>query len=154
MSQAGTGQVLRAHKREERLEATERSLDKVKARVDAGKLKGADAIGVRVGTVISQYQVAKLFELRVTDAALFWAHRDDRRIAAARADENDRGVRPFRSSASFISLRTSVIASAERSRVSATKPAQRGSNLPSRPRPVYRRSPPRLVRNRSLRACS
>src|SRR6202140_2475728 len=38
---------LRAHKREELLAATERHLEKIKARVDAGKLNGQDAIGVR-----------------------------------------------------------------------------------------------------------
>ena len=77
---------LRAHKREELLAATERSLDKVKARVDAGKLKGADAIGVRVGTVINQYKVAKHFELSITDAALSWARRADSIASEAALD--------------------------------------------------------------------
>jgi len=53
---------LRAHKREELLAATEHNLAKIKARVDAGKLAGADAIGLAVGKVINQYKVAKHFE--------------------------------------------------------------------------------------------
>ena len=44
---------LRTHKREELLAATERDLDKIKARVDAGKLAGHDEIGLRVGTIIT-----------------------------------------------------------------------------------------------------
>src|ERR1019366_10144437 len=40
---------LRAHKREELLCATENNLEKIKARVVAGKLTGQDKIGVRVG---------------------------------------------------------------------------------------------------------
>jgi transposase len=58
---------LRAHKRQELLAATERNLDKIKARVDAGKLVGSDAIGVRVGKVVNQYKVAKHFELAIED---------------------------------------------------------------------------------------
>lgn len=66
---------LRAHKREDLLAATERSLDKVKARVEAGKLMGADEIGVRVGKIINQYKVAKHFELSITDTTLAWSRK-------------------------------------------------------------------------------
>ncbi len=61
---------LRAHKREELLAATERNLEKIQARVVAGKLTGAAAIGVRVGKVINQYQVAKHFDLAIGDTGL------------------------------------------------------------------------------------
>jgi hypothetical protein len=57
--------ALRAHKREELLAATERNLAPIKARVEAGKLKGAEAIGLRVGKVVNQYKVAKHFELSI-----------------------------------------------------------------------------------------
>src|SRR2546427_6556144 len=56
---------LRTHKREELLAATEANLQKIKARVDAGKLAGRDEIGLRVGRVINQYKVAKHFELAI-----------------------------------------------------------------------------------------
>jgi transposase len=68
---------LRAHKREDLLAATERSLNKIKARVDAGKLSGSDAIGVRVGKVVNQYKVAKHFELNIADTGLSWARKPD-----------------------------------------------------------------------------
>lgn len=55
--------ALRAHKREALLAATERNLGPIKARVEADKLKGADAIGLRAGKVVNQYKVAKHFEL-------------------------------------------------------------------------------------------
>lgn len=77
---------LRAHKREDLLAATERSLDKLQARVQAGKLSGADAIGLRVGKCINQYKVAKHFELRITDTTLAWARRADSIAAEAALD--------------------------------------------------------------------
>ena len=75
---------LRAHKREELLAATEQNLVKIKARVDAKKLAGADAIGLRVGKLINQYKVAKHFEL-VIGAASFTFHRKHHSIAAEAA---------------------------------------------------------------------
>ena len=60
---------LRAHKREELLSATEHNLTKIKARVDAAKLAGADQIGLRVGKLVNQYKVAKHFELAIGDAS-------------------------------------------------------------------------------------
>jgi len=68
---------LRAHKREDLLLATEQSLQVIQARVEAGKLKGSDAIGLRVGKIINRYKVAKHFELHITDASLGWARRAD-----------------------------------------------------------------------------
>ena len=58
---------MRAHSREDLLAATQRSLEKVKARVDAAKLMGKDKIGVAVGKVVNTYKVAKHFELTITD---------------------------------------------------------------------------------------
>ena len=77
---------LRAHKREDLLAATERSLDKIRARVEAGRLTGADEIGLRVGQVINQYQVAKHFELSITQTTLSWSRRADAIAAEAALD--------------------------------------------------------------------
>jgi transposase len=66
---------LRAHKREELLAATERNLDKIKARVDAGRLVGSDAIGLRVGKVVNQYKVAKHFELTIGENTFSFARK-------------------------------------------------------------------------------
>jgi hypothetical protein len=77
---------LRAHKREELLAATERNLEKIKVRVDAGKLAGADAIGVRVGKVIDQYKVAKHFDLTIQDQAFRFARQREAIAAEAALD--------------------------------------------------------------------
>jgi transposase len=77
---------LRAHKREDLLCATEKNLAKIKARVDAGKLVGQDAIGVRVGKVINQYKVAKHFELNIGETSFSFQRQPDRIAAEAALD--------------------------------------------------------------------
>ena len=77
---------LRAHKREALLAATERNLAKIKARVDAGRLAGRDAIGLRVGKIINQYKVAKHFEPAIADAAFSWARKQDSIVSEAALD--------------------------------------------------------------------
>ncbi len=75
---------LRAHKREELLAATEKNLKKVQSAAAAGRLKGQDAIGVRVGKVVNQYKVAKHFELDIKERS-FVFHRKADSIAAEAA---------------------------------------------------------------------
>jgi len=77
---------LRTHKREELLAATEASLEKIKARVGAGKLVGRDEIGLRVGKVINQYKMAKHFELAIGDNAFSFARKHDNIAAEAALD--------------------------------------------------------------------
>ena len=77
---------LRAHKREELLAATEANLQKIKARVDAGKLAGKDEIGLRVGKVVNQYKMAKHFELGIGDITFTFARKTDAIAAEAALD--------------------------------------------------------------------
>ena len=77
---------LRVHTREALLAATEKSLEKIKARVDAAKLVGKDKIGVAVGKVVNQYKVAKHFELVITDDAFTFARLSDAIAAEAALD--------------------------------------------------------------------
>ena len=77
---------LRAHKREELLAATEKNLQTIKARVDAGKLAGADAIGLRVGKLVNQYKVAKHFALTIGEAAFTFERKRDSIAAEAALD--------------------------------------------------------------------
>ena len=60
----------RARTREELLAATEKLLAPIIARVTAGKLTGAGAIGVAVGKVISKYKTGKHFGITITDDSL------------------------------------------------------------------------------------
>ena len=57
----------RSHKRVSLLEATAEELDKVRRMVERGRLKGQDAIGVRVGKVVNKFKVAKHFTLDIHD---------------------------------------------------------------------------------------
>jgi transposase len=77
---------LRAHTREQLLCATEKNLEKIKARVDAGKLTGQDAIALRVGKVINQYKVAKHFALAISDQAFCFQRKPDSIDAEAALD--------------------------------------------------------------------
>ena len=76
--------ALRAHKREALLQATEKQLEKVRARVQAGRLRGQDKIGLRVGKVINQYKVAKHFTLDIQERS-FAFQRQAESIAAEAA---------------------------------------------------------------------
>jgi hypothetical protein len=60
----------RARKREDLLQATEKLLAPLTARVQAGRLAGAAAIGVEAGKVINRYKMGKHFGLAITDDSL------------------------------------------------------------------------------------
>jgi hypothetical protein len=76
----------RARKREDLLQATEKLLAPVIARVSAGRLSGAAAIGAKAGEVLGKYKVRKHFRVAVTDHSLTVA-RDQAGIdAEARLD--------------------------------------------------------------------
>lgn len=77
---------LRTHKREELLAATERNLDKIRVRVNAGKLAACEEIGLRVGKVINQYKVAKHFELAIGDNTFTFARKPSSVAAEAALD--------------------------------------------------------------------
>jgi hypothetical protein len=76
----------RARKREDLLAATEKLLEPVIARAQAGRLTGAGPIGVEAGKVINKYKTAKHFDLTITDTSLAVARRQDRIDAEAALD--------------------------------------------------------------------
>ena len=75
---------LRAHKRQALLEATQKELEKVRERVQRGRLKGQAAIGLRLGRVLNKYKVGKHFALDITEKS-FKFHLLDEQIAAEAA---------------------------------------------------------------------
>ena len=85
---------LRAHKREALLLATEVSLAKIKARVDASKLSAGDKIGLCVGKVINQYKVAKHFDLVIGEKTFTYS----RKIQSIAAESALDGVYIIRTS--------------------------------------------------------
>ena len=76
----------RARKRHALLAATEHLLAPIIARVAAGRLAGADKIGVAVGKVINKYKVGKHFDYQITDTSLTVQRRHDQIAAEAALD--------------------------------------------------------------------
>jgi hypothetical protein len=72
----------RARKRQELLDATEADLRKIGSQTvdEGGELRGAAAIGMRVGAVLGRYKMRKHFEVIVTETGLRWS-RKERQIA-------------------------------------------------------------------------
>jgi Transposase DDE domain len=76
----------RARKREDLLAATERLLRPLADRVAAGRLRGADAIGLAVGKVIGKHKMAKHLAIAITDDTLTVERRQDSIDAEAALD--------------------------------------------------------------------
>ena len=76
----------RARKREDLLAATERLLRPLTGRVAAGRLRGADAIGLAVGKVIGTHKMAKHLAVTITDTSLAIERKQDQIEAEAALD--------------------------------------------------------------------
>jgi hypothetical protein len=76
----------RARTREELLAATEKLLAPILARVAAGRLTGAGAIGVEAGKVISKYKTGKHFDIVITGTTLAVTRRQAQIDAEATLD--------------------------------------------------------------------
>jgi Transposase DDE domain len=76
----------RARKREDLLAATERLLRPLTGRVAAGRLRGADAIGLAVGKVIGKHKMARHLAVTITDDTLTVERRRDSIDAEAALD--------------------------------------------------------------------
>jgi transposase len=77
---------LRAHKRQALLEATELELERIRARIERGRLKGQAAIGLRVGRVLNKYKVGKHFALEIGDKNFHFRRLEDQITAEAALD--------------------------------------------------------------------
>ncbi len=76
----------RARKREDLLAATEKLLAPIAARVAAGRLTGAAAIGRKAGQVLNKYKMAKHFDVTITDDSLAFERRQAQIEEEARID--------------------------------------------------------------------
>lgn len=76
----------RARKRGELLTATEDLLAPVLAAVKAGRLTGADNIGLKVGPLVTKYKMAKHFKITITDTTLSITRKTDQIAAEAALD--------------------------------------------------------------------
>ena len=76
----------RGRKREALLAATEQNLDKLVTAVDAGRLHGADDIGVRLGKIINKHKVGKHFITTITGNSFTYRRDEDKITAGAALD--------------------------------------------------------------------
>ena len=76
----------RARKRNDLLAATEAALATTVAAVAAGRLAGADKIGVKVGKLIDKYKMAKHFDVAITQTTLTLTRRTAQIAAEAALD--------------------------------------------------------------------
>ena len=76
----------RARKREDLLQATEKLLAPIAARVTAGRLAGAAEIGKKVGEVAGKHKMAKHFDVTITDASLTFERKQEQIEDEARLD--------------------------------------------------------------------
>jgi transposase len=74
----------RQHKRESLLQATERALSEIQARVQNGTLSGAGQIGLAAGAVWNRWKVKKHFHVQITDTT-FTVERKHEQITAEAA---------------------------------------------------------------------
>jgi len=98
----------RARKRDALLSATAQSLDTIAASVTAGRLRGADQIGIRVGKVINKNKVGKHFITTITDDEFTYRRNEDKIAAEAALD----GIYVIRSSVSTDRLDTTEVVGA------------------------------------------
>jgi len=76
----------RARKRGELLTATEAALAPSLTAVAAGRLHGADKIGIKIGKLIDRYKMAKHFDIAITDDSLTITRRAEQITAEAALD--------------------------------------------------------------------
>ncbi len=76
----------RARKRHDLLAATEALLAPIKARVEAGTLRGAAEIGLAVGAVVNKRKVKKHFELEIADDRFDYRQKEEQIAEEAALD--------------------------------------------------------------------
>ena len=131
---------LRAHKRKELLAATERNLDKIKLRVDAGKLAGQDEIGVRVGKLVNQYKVAKHFELAIGEKRFTFA----RKLEAIAAEAALDGIYIIRTSLSAAQMDAPDCVRNYKSLAQVERAFRSLKTVDLKVRPIHHRKPDRV----------
>jgi len=68
----------RARTRQALLDSTEAALAKLRASVEAGRLKDHTKIALRAGRAVAKYKMAKHFELHVEQGQITWSRRQER----------------------------------------------------------------------------
>jgi hypothetical protein len=125
----------RARKRAELLDATEALLNPIKASVDAGRLVGADKIGVRVGKVLNRHKMAKHLEVAIADTTLSWLRKADQIAAEAALD----GIYVIRTSVPAGTLDAGAVVSAYKDLAKVERDFRNLKAIDLDLRPIYHR---------------
>ena len=126
---------LRAAKRLELLAATETLLEPIKASVEAGRLAGADKIGVRVGKVVGRHKMAKHFAVTITDTTISWERNTEAITAEAALD----GIYVIRTSVSAQTLPAAGVVGAYKDLAKVERDFRNIKAIDLDLRPVYHR---------------
>jgi transposase len=130
----------RARKRTALLAATEAKLAPIVARVEAGRLRGADRIGIATGKVIDRYKMSKHFTLDITDDRLVVTRKDEAIAQEAALD----GLYVLRTSVSPERLESADVVRAYK-RLSRVERAFRGLKaVDLQVRPIHHRTAERV----------
>jgi transposase len=95
----------RSRKREALLEATERALHEIQARVEQGTLAGEAEIGLAVGAVWNRWRVKKHFQLEISDTSLSFRRKQEQIDQEAALD----GIYVLRTSVSHSELKSAQV---------------------------------------------
>ncbi|MGH3610226.1 MAG: IS1634 family transposase [Pseudonocardiaceae bacterium] len=125
----------RARKRAELLDATETLLAPIKTAVDAGRLAGADKIGLRAGKVIGRYKMAKHFTLTISDTSIDWERNRDQIAAEAALD----GIYVIRTSVPAETLDAAAVVAAYKNLAKVERDFRSLKAIDLDLRPVYHR---------------
>jgi hypothetical protein len=131
---------LRAANRVELLAATEALLEPIKASVEAGRLAGADKIGVRVGKVVGEHKMAKHFNVTIGESTLSWERNADAIAAEAALD----GIYVIRTSVAAERLDAPGVVSAYKDLSTLERDFRNIKAIDLDLRPIYHRSEDRV----------
>jgi transposase len=136
----------RAHKREAMLQATEKELAKVAAMAARGAaggragLRGAAAIGERVGRVVNKYDMAKHFTRTITDSSFSYARKQESIAEEAALD----GLYVLRTNVSAERLDTAGVVLAYKSLAHVERAFRHFKLSDLEVRPIYHYADPRV----------
>jgi hypothetical protein len=114
-------------------------LQAIKDRVDAGRLKKADAIGLAAGKVVNQYKVAKHFELAIGDNSFTFERKREAIAAEAALD----GLYLLRTNVGSDTLDTAAVVHAYKNLVHVERDFRSLKTVDLDLRPVHHHTEPR-----------
>lgn len=130
----------RAKKRQSLLDATKAKLQKLSKRVESGKLRGAAAIGVKVGRVLNAHKVGKHFDVEITDDGLLYSVNESRVAAEAALD----GIYVIRTSVPDKKLAASAVVQTYKSLSSVERAFRSLKTIDLHVRPIRHWNPGRV----------